>query len=62
MYVEISLSNLNSKIKAMESYNYEKRKFPHPRSPESLKILAEFRGINVGLKLAESFSIIRNIN
>ena len=62
MYVEISLLNLNSKIKAMESYNYEKRKFPHPRSPESLKILAEFRGINVGLKLAESFSIIRNIN
>ncbi len=62
MYVEISLSNLNSKIKAMESYDYEKRKFPHPRSPESLKILAQYRGINVGYELAESFSIIRNIN
>ena len=46
----------------MESYDYEKRKYPHPRSPESLKILAEYRGINVGLELAESFSIIRNIN
>ncbi len=62
IHFEISKANLKSKIKAMESYNYEKRKYPHPRSPESLKILAEYRGINVGLELAESFCLVRNIN
>ena len=29
--------NLSAKIKAMESYEFEKRVYPHPRSPESLR-------------------------
>jgi len=45
----------------MEAYTYEKRDFPHPRSPEALRILAAYRGVTIGKKLAESFQIIRQI-
>ncbi len=62
LFIEISEDNLNSKIKAMESYDFEKRKYPHPRSPESLKILAQQRGMSVGKFFAEAFSIIRIID
>ena len=41
MYFEISEENLAAKIRGMECYDYEKRKYPHPRSPEALKILAK---------------------
>ena len=60
-FIEISKSNLDAKILGMESYEYEKREYPHPRSPEALRLLAEYRGISVGRKFAEAFSIIRSI-
>lgn len=56
----MSEENISAKIKGMESYEFEKRKYPHPRSPEALKILAEYRGITVGLKFAEAFTIVRS--
>ena len=62
LFIEISEDNLNSKINAMESYSFEKRTYPHPRSPESLKILAQQRGMSVGKFFAEAFCIIRIIN
>lgn len=62
MFVEISKENLNAKIKGMESYEFEKRPYPHPRSPEALEILAKQRGIMVGKKYAEAFSIIRIVS
>lgn len=61
-FVGISEENLNTKINAMECYEFEKRKYPHPRSPEALTIQAKNRGISVGLIYAEAFSIIRMIN
>jgi LmbE family N-acetylglucosaminyl deacetylase len=61
LYVEISEENLNAKIKGMESYEFEKRKYPHPRSPEALKIQSQRCGITVGYLLAEAFTIIRTI-
>ena len=45
----------------MESYIYEKRKFPHPRSPEALEILAKRNGLIIGAEYAESFEILRFI-
>ena len=54
---KVSKSNLDAKIKAMESYIYEK-KFPHPRSPEALEILAK-DGLIIGAEYAESFEILR---
>ncbi|WPY99719.1 PIG-L family deacetylase [Christiangramia sp. OXR-203] len=62
MFIEVSKSNLEAKIKGMESYEFEKRKYPHPRSPEALKILAQRWGIVAGKEFAEAFSIVRLIN
>ena len=61
LFVSVSEENLNAKILGMESYKYEKRKFPHPRSPEALKIIANRWGIMNGCEFAEAFCIIRNI-
>ena len=38
--VEISKTNLKAKIAAMEEYEFERRAYPHPRSPEALEIRA----------------------
>lgn len=61
-YISFSKKNLEAKIKGMESYEFEKRKFPHPRSPEALTNLAKNRGISVGCEYAEAFCIVRLIN
>lgn len=61
-FVEISEENLNSKIIGMESYEFERRSFPHPRSPKALEIQAQRWGVAVGRKLAEAFHIVRSIN
>jgi LmbE family N-acetylglucosaminyl deacetylase len=62
LYFEISEENLQSKISAMEFYEFESRKYPHPRSPEALKITAQKNGINIGVKYAEAFCLVRQIN
>lgn len=62
LFIEISKEDLDAKIKGMESYEFEKRGYPHPRSPEALTILAQQRGVIVGKKYAEAFSIVRIIN
>ena len=46
----------------MECYEFEKRQYPHPRSPEALRIQAQKWGVNVGALYAEAFQIIRSIN
>jgi len=61
LFIEVSEENIEAKINGMESYEFEKRKYPHPRSPEALKILAQCRGVIVGKKFAEAFTIIRLI-
>lgn len=52
---------LDKKIKAMEAYKSEIRKFPHPRSSKYLKILAQKWGAVSGNLSAEAFEIIRKI-
>ncbi len=61
-FVSVSEHNLEAKIKGMESYEFEKRSYPHPRSPEALKIQAQRWGIAIGKEYAEAFQIIRSIN
>ena len=41
--------------------NFEKRKYPHPRSPEALEIQAKRWGISIGVDYAEAFCIVRTI-
>ncbi|WP_462252232.1 PIG-L deacetylase family protein [Ekhidna sp.] len=62
LYLSISEEQLKAKIAAMECYEYEKRAFPHPRSPKALRLLAEYRGMTIGKPLAEAFQIVRWID
>ncbi|AXY67722.1 PIG-L family deacetylase [Thermosynechococcus sichuanensis E542] len=64
-YVDIS-QNINDfytaldlKIKALEVYSNEMRSYPHARSIESIKALADFRGSSVGFLHSESFQVGR---
>ena len=59
-YVEIS-KYIQKKIQACKIYKNEMRKYPHPRSLEGIKTIAKFRGLQSGLKLAESFKLERSI-
>ncbi|WP_027002082.1 PIG-L deacetylase family protein [Hugenholtzia roseola] len=60
-FVSVGEESLDAKIKGMESYEFEKRAFPHPRSPEALRILAQRWGVVVGKNLAEAFMLVRHI-
>ncbi len=62
LYISVSEENIEAKIRGMESYKFEKREFPHPRSPKALMILAQQRGVCVGKLYAEAFCIIRCID
>lgn len=62
LFIEIFEDGLTAKIKGMESYEFEKRNYPHPRSPEALRIQAQRWGIVVGKKYAEAFQIVRIVN
>lgn len=52
---------INQKIKAMEVYREELKAYPHPRSKEGIRILAQYRGLEVGYKNAEAFEIVRQL-
>ena len=60
VYVDVE-EVMNKKIEAFEKYNSEMRPYPHPRSPEGIKILAQYRGLESGLRLAEAFCLLRKI-
>ncbi|MCB1878789.1 MAG: PIG-L family deacetylase [Gammaproteobacteria bacterium] len=51
--------HVEKKIEAMAVYEGESRAFPHPRSGENLRALAQLRGASVGMRAAEAFEIIR---
>lgn len=61
LFFEISKEDLQAKIRGMESYDFEKRNYPHPRSPEALTIQAQRWGITVGREFIEAFCTIREI-
>jgi LmbE family N-acetylglucosaminyl deacetylase len=60
VFVDITRT-LEAKIGAMECYETEARKFPHPRSPEALRALAARWGIVVGCAAAEAFELVRSV-
>jgi LmbE family N-acetylglucosaminyl deacetylase len=57
----ITERHLKNKIDAYNCYKDEVRSGNHPRSIESLKTVAKYRGNSIGGKLCETFVIIRNI-
>ncbi len=62
LFIGVSEEDLDAKIIGMESYEFERRNYPHPRSPKALKIQAQRWGIIIGEDFAEAFCIIRSIN
>ena len=52
---------IEKKIKAMELFVNEIRKFPHPRSSKNIKYVAGRWGSVSGFKAAEAFELIRQI-
>lgn len=62
LFITFDESHLQAKIAAMESYKFEKRDYPHPRSPKALSIRASFWGQSIGATYAEAFSIVRSIS
>lgn len=58
LYVDIS-ATLELKIAALSRYTNEAMEYPHPRSPEGLRIKAQQRGLEVGYRYAEAFKIVR---
>lgn len=58
VYEDVSLT-LDKKIEALKAYGAEIKEFPHPRSLEGIKILAQKRGMETGFKAAEAFELIR---
>lgn len=59
-YVDIE-AYLETKIEALKAYGTELRAFPHPRSPQAIRSIAEACAIKVGLRYAEEFMLIRDI-
>jgi LmbE family N-acetylglucosaminyl deacetylase len=60
VFVDIT-QTIDAKIAAMECYESEARRFPHPRSPEALRALATRWGSVVGCGAAEAFELVRSI-
>jgi len=60
-YVDIS-QNIERKIEIMKIYEDELRKYPHPRSVEGIRILARYRGMEVGCEYAEAYQVIRTLS
>lgn len=60
IFIDIS-ETLLQKIKAMSCYRSELKKYPHPRSPKAIKIIAQRWGTVVGKNFIEAFETIRCI-
>lgn len=57
-FVDIT-DSIELKVKAFEQYVYEIQEFPNSWSPEGLRLLARYHGMQCGLPYAEAFSVIR---
>ena len=52
---------IETKLKAMALYEGEARAFPHPRSAEALRAIAQRWGSVAGVDSAEAFELVRSI-
>jgi LmbE family N-acetylglucosaminyl deacetylase len=62
MFIVLEPKDIEGKISAMETlYKNELRSYPHPRSPEGIKIHSGYMGLLCGVEYAEGFETIRRI-
>ena len=59
-YTDIT-DTFEDKIRALYKYTSEIEKYPHPRSIESLKTMASYRGLEAGVQFAEGFVLGRRV-
>lgn len=57
-FVDIS-DEMETKIRAFSCYTNEIGVYPHPWSPEGLRLLAQYHGMLCGYPFAEAFTVIR---
>lgn len=57
-YINIT-EYIEEKLAAFRCYKDEKRNYPHPRSEEAIKVLAQKRGVEIGFQYAEAFMMLR---
>jgi LmbE family N-acetylglucosaminyl deacetylase len=57
-YVALTGAQLAAKMDALDRYKSERRDYPHPRSPEAVRSLAEVRGVECGRHAAEAFAVV----
>ena len=60
-FIEIGEDGLSRKLEALYAYDGVMRKYPHPRSDETIRALAILRGSQVGRNLCEGFQTAMNI-
>jgi LmbE family N-acetylglucosaminyl deacetylase len=60
-FIEIGEDGLKAKMKSLHSYEGVVRPYPHPRSEEAIRGLAQVRGAQVGRNLCEGFQTAMNI-
>ncbi|OGH64403.1 MAG: hypothetical protein A2821_04815 [Candidatus Magasanikbacteria bacterium RIFCSPHIGHO2_01_FULL_41_23] len=60
VYVNIE-DVLEKKVLALREYTSEMRSYPHSRSEEGLRILAQYRGLESNLRAAEALYLVRQI-
>lgn len=60
VYVDVE-KQIETKLKALKQYSSEMRPYPHARSLEGVAILAQYRGLESGMKYAEAFRLIRSL-
>ena len=63
VFIELGENRIDKKIEALSAYRGVMRPYPHPRSKESIKGLAAYRGSQSGSDYAEAFeSAFRRID
>lgn len=62
LFISFTEEDITAKITGMESYEMEKRNYPHPRSPQALTLQAKRWGVTIGEEYAEAFQVIRLIS
>ena len=60
-FVSLEESDLNQKINSFNLYKTEVNHYPFPRSDEGIRNMAKIRGMQVGIKFAEAFKLVRSI-
>mgnify|MGYP001188464319 CR=1 FL=1 len=60
LYFDIS-KFINKKIELLKIYKREMRPYPNSRSLEGIKVLAKYRGSQIGVKYAEAFYLLRKL-